>query len=515
MVLPLFLYWETSMSGSKGFKPSGLKPGDYKPHRKVNKDLNKWAGTQWGVVETASTDDPTRGVNLEESIRAIKETQIIEPVDTIIEQPTSEENPEASMSNRIPTDASSFAAIQRMAKSHGIQPVSPSHIANATKTNETVAEPVQSAAPKDNSLDEGYPRQQTELGEALGFRREEPTSFRIPEGAAVQTTRRQPEPVKEEVRPARDFQNIRPPEYSKGPASQVEESKHKATYIVDRAVTDKHIRVGLPSNFVPYTFTDYQLRPFVPRDLSRIYRAMIDADFSTIVDAIDRCGSVDARSFTPGDFKYLMYRQRLDSYPASPFEVPWKSRYGNDNKITVNHSNLNVIQLEITKEEFHERFAEFGLQFPTIRDVELIQANASKLPADEHWLFERVQFIVGSSFEEKMNRLDDGGIPLLELIREFQKHTEHGVEEFLMLRDDNFNLVKAIDYMDQELTRIENQLSNMDKNSQEYRALDMERYELASELKEMDTARTTKQQYLPREEKVVIDMNALQFFPNI
>jgi hypothetical protein len=186
----------------------------------------------------------------------------------------------------------------------------------------------------------------------------------------------------------------------------------------------------LPSKFITYDFDSLNVRRFRPRDLSKLYQSARNEDFTIMIKVVGSTIDQDINVLTIPDFYYLMYWHRLHSYPNSPFEVKWRSKYGSDEIYTITKDNLVVNPIKISPEGYASEVG-LGLRIPTVADLIDIQARKDTKTDDDTWLIDRAQFLQGDSLEEKLNTLDDMGVEFLEHMRGFGEATEHGVEEDL------------------------------------------------------------------------------------
>lgn len=88
----------------------------------------------------------------------------------------------------------------------------------------------------------------------------------------------------------------------------------------------QYLTTGLPSKCLFYGFTDNSIgvRRFNNDDVCKIYDARADKSMRMLVEAVgatlDRFSVWD---LTVGDFWFLMYWHRINSYPKNPFIVNW------------------------------------------------------------------------------------------------------------------------------------------------------------------------------------------------
>lgn len=291
-------------------------------------------------------------------------------------------------------------------------------------------------------------------------------------------------------------------------------------------------RLDLPSNFVPYLFKTISIRRFFPTDLSKIYKANIEGNFTHLVDALDATVDQDIRELTIPDFYFIMYWQRINSYLKSPFTVKWNSRYGNANESRLDNTTLDIVQLEMDESDYSEWLAK-GLAFPTVRDYEILQSE--DLSEDQRWLFERAQYMrmdgeldpeteqpyQGSRWiARKFELLDEAGLAGLEEIRDFAQLIEHGVRESFPGIDKKFDAVKAEQHLRNTVAEIRAAAEQLTGSVNVVAALQFAN-ELETEADEIKAAidlaaeTNTPIAVRPRKEEIPLSIDALHFFPGI
>ena len=77
----------------------------------------------------------------------------------------------------------------------------------------------------------------------------------------------------------------------------------------------------LPSKGLFYEFTALSIRKFHIPELKKVYRARTTSSFRTLVEAIQSTIDRDLFQMTIGDFWYLMYWHRINSYLSAPLEI--------------------------------------------------------------------------------------------------------------------------------------------------------------------------------------------------
>lgn len=90
-----------------------------------------------------------------------------------------------------------------------------------------------------------------------------------------------------------------------------------------REVTPMHEDVFLPSEFVSYAWKDIQVRRFNVQEIRAIVRARTSGSMRHLIRALDATITRPVTDLTVGDFWYLMYWHRLNSYKKTPFTIHW------------------------------------------------------------------------------------------------------------------------------------------------------------------------------------------------
>lgn len=104
---------------------------------------------------------------------------------------------------------------------------------------------------------------------------------------------------------------------------------------------------GLPSNYHYYDFKELRVRPFVWVDVRDLGIARANNNMRYLLEVVGRCISVPLRVLTVGDFIYICYWLRLNSYPKSPVVVTWGCRYCEHENLTKIHTrSVKIIELE-------------------------------------------------------------------------------------------------------------------------------------------------------------------------
>ena len=235
-----------------------------------------------------------------------------------------------------------------------------------------------------------------------------------------------------------DYVGKKEVEESNAKSEQVLETKQDAKFVPNE-VNDKYSNISLPSGFIFYDFDTIRVRKFEIRDLAKMHRVMQNESYKMFKDVIQGCVDVDINKLTSGDFKYICYWLRLNSYPKSPMTVEWRSKYGNENIAQVRKSELQVYAPEITKEQLEQWRAE-GFEMPTIAFSNIFD---QKLDDVDDFLYSNAQFFKGSTWEEKISTMEEylekNGLEALNKVKEFDDLVDHGVKEELTVYDSLFD----------------------------------------------------------------------------
>jgi hypothetical protein len=324
----------------------------------------------------------------------------------------------------------------------------------------------------------------------------------------------QPTPPPETVLTARTDEGTAP--YS----PSLEQQEYRSTP-APGSVGAVGVRMDPPSNYVFYDFKDLHVRRFRVPDLSRIYAAQKNGDISMLGDALGATISVDIRELTAPDFFFTMYWHRLNSYPSSPYTVTWESKYGNVNETTVTMNRedgdtvtgkvmLNITVLSMTVDEKKE-WEKLGITCPRFRDLEILEAEKNE---ETRFLLERSQFLMGRSPKEKMERLLDADLSLLENIREFAKRIPHGVKETVKVRDRKFDPILAVIRTRNNASQIRAAAAKLSGKINITPFLQQASLH-DEEADKIQASIDNNVAYTPDEEEVAVEIKAEAFFPGI
>ena len=249
--------------------------------------------------------------------------------------------------------------------------------------------PVQTARPQQRmSISEGPPTSRPQIQQP-------------PQTARPQATAPQRAVAVESQRPVEQQQN-HVPEPDGGVAVQVATPRSRlplVSQIGHRNVTAAYEDVWLPSEFVSYPWKDLQVRRFNIDEIRAVVRSRTSGNLRHLIRAVDGTLSRPITDLTVGDFWYLMYWHRLNSYKKSPFTIQWvcddddhlKRVGGQDlaegeeplapetlrNLLTVNKSNLKTQSIDKEKyAELHARLLqEYGVHIVPQTLVDFVAAT--------------------------------------------------------------------------------------------------------------------------------------------
>lgn len=335
------------------------------------------------------------------------------------------------------------------------------------------------------------------------------------------------------------------------PTEQPTEDNHKIPIIAPKKLEENEIpkakvtstlgpewiRQELPSRCVPYDFSEVFLRPLSFKMLGKIHAANVSKSYTMLLDALSNCISQDIRDLTPEDLTFIMYWIRDNSYPRSPLKFRYETRYGNEIEFSVKKSSLEIIELEMTKEEYKE-YQKQGLCFPTVRDAELLFGDA--VDPDVRYLLEYAQYIKLTPEElrateedeeledyeaysqKKIDKIEnDLGLDILFVIDNFSTKIKHGVVERAIIRDPKFKPNEAAEYLKNKALEVRERIINIPAitHSSDFDETVAMFLKLAEELEEEAADILNKLENnikpLPKEEVVEVSITATDFFPSI
>lgn len=291
-------------------------------------------------------------------------------------------------------------------------------------------------------------------------------------------------------------------------------------------------RIQFPSNSVAYP-AEYKngikVRAMDIATLALVHEAQQHKSQSALYDAMQHCIEMDIRNLTIPDFYFMIYWLRLTSYPRTPFVLQWTSRYGNSLSTTVTMSTLDIVYLKMTPDEYN-MWKLKGLTFPTMRDQEFIAEGEFTLATK--WMRDYSQYIYlpepaqdpTEYTQQKIARFQEMGVDAMQDISDFASKINHGVVEEIPVKDDRFDLPKAIDFVSAEIESLTNMVENalaLDSTDgasteglSQYIAIGQHIDNRTAELKNMQQALAAGTLYHPEQEVVALQVEDPTFlFP--
>lgn len=211
----------------------------------------------------------------------------------------------------------------------------------------------------------------------------------------------------------------------------------------------------VPSKGSVYPEGVITVRPFTVFEVQKIHRGLEEKAIRYEIDALGACINIDAYNLTLGDFYWLMYWERVNSYKRSPFNVTYRCSARDhvekvvngeleestlENQISYTASELKEVPLdEANANAFAEAFhCEYGLYLDLPRIGDLIEEDEEKVDNGEKW-FNRYAAVInrqryGAKLKERRTFIkkwlrENSDPDILEEFEEWFKIIEHGVQE--------------------------------------------------------------------------------------
>lgn len=289
------------------------------------------------------------------------------------------------------------------------------------------------------------------------------------------------------------------------------ETKQEAKFAPSE-VNDKYQSISLPSGFIFYNFDTIKVRKFEIRDLAKMHKVIQNQSYKMFKEVIQNCVDTDVNKLTSGDFKYICYWLRLNSYPKSPMTVDWTSKYGNRNIAQVRKSELQTFAPEITKEQLKE-WREKGFDIPTLEFSDVFE---QKLNDDDDFLYSNAQFFKGNNWEEKITTmeayLEENGLESLNKVKEFDDLVDHGVKEELTVYDSLFDPINYKKTLEDRITKMKKALSAViDTTSSDAMTLSLMLDTTEKELSELNKKLEAGEDVQAEPETLFLEMDATEF----
>ncbi len=216
----------------------------------------------------------------------------------------------------------------------------------------------------------------------------------------------------------------------------------------------------LPSGFSFYDFENLSARPCTALEVQKMHRSVLEQNIKHQIDAISACLDQSAYRLTLGDFQFLMYWTRLNSFKKHPVNLVFRCNHPThltkvgegklpveslDQKYQVKASQVKERKLDFAAcdeymRNFHEEYALY-LWTPMVSD--LIEGMLPDTTADEDWWNKYAGMLNpmhhGASLAERRAVLlqvcgahDNSDI--VEDMEQWSKLCEHGVEEYVEVK---------------------------------------------------------------------------------
>lgn len=293
---------------------------------------------------------------------------------------------------------------------------------------------------------------------------------------------------------------------------QVLETNQEAKLTTPVEANDKYQSINLPSNFIFYDFDTIKVRKFEIRDLAKMHRVMQNESIPMFKEVIQGCVDKNINLLTAGDFKYICYWLRLNSYPKSPMTVEWRSKYGNESVAQVRKTDLTVLAPEITKEDL-EAYRSKGFEVPTLEFSSIFDGDISD---DDDFLYSNAQFFKGKTWEEKIQNLEnytnENGLESLQDVKQFDDLIDHGVKEELVVYDPKFDPEVYKKTLEEKIQKLQSRMTIVEPGTTEESMigllLDTNEKELAQLVKKLEN----KEVIQADPETIFLEMDAIEFF---
>lgn len=281
-----------------------------------------------------------------------------------------------------------------------------------------------------------------------------------------------------------------------------------------KPVDDKYQSVSLPSGFIFYPFKSISVRKFEIRDLSKMHQAAQTESAKLFKQVIQNCvADVDVNDLVPGDFKYLCYWLRFNSYTKTPITINWRSKYGNDNVQLVYKTDVQPLAPDITEQQYQQWVAE-GFQAPTVKFTDIFaQPN---FPKEDEMLYSNAQYFAGDTWEQKIETMEkfvnENGLEALQKVYQFDSLIECGVQEEVKVTDLKFDPKTYLGRLQDKLTNLKaalNQVDQVDSNTTAVLRLTYETIE--QEYQDLKTKIDNGEEVLAEPESIFLELDATEF----
>lgn len=294
-------------------------------------------------------------------------------------------------------------------------------------------------------------------------------------------------------------------EVHKEPEEEIKPAK-KAPY-AKKQIDDRYQSIYLPSKFAFYDFKALMVRKFEIRDLSKMFNAVQSGSYDAFKDVIQGCIDVDINDLTPGDFKYLCYWLRTNSYTRTPIRIEWTSRYGNKCISEVTKDTITTLEMDATPEQL-KPWLDKGFTAPTMRFASIFQDE--NLSEGDDYMYSNAQYFKGNTWDEKIANmekfLNENGLEALNDVAEWDKLIDHGVEEKFKVFDLNFNPEEYKKKLEEKVKKAKILKNNLDKNDDDYLLVSSTLVALQNELDNLKAKLKKGEEIRPEAEEIFLEM---------
>lgn len=297
---------------------------------------------------------------------------------------------------------------------------------------------------------------------------------------------------------------------------QVITSPSKPAYIKND-VDDRFQSTSLPSGFKFYDFDSIMIRKFEIRDLSKMYQVVTTGSYSLFKQVIQGCINVDVDLLTPGDFKWICYWLRANSYPKTPIHVEWVSKYGNKCVSTVTKDQITTLAMD-TDDRTLEQWKQKGFVAPTLKFTDVFE-NGS-LSEQDQFIYTNAQYFKGDTWEQKINTMEQylnaNGLEGLNDVKQWDSLIEHGVEETLTVTDLNFDPEKYLSLLKEKITKTVGVAKSLtDQQSDDYILVTSTLKALKKEYKQISDKISKGEEVRPEPETIFLEVGPYELLSPI
>lgn len=283
----------------------------------------------------------------------------------------------------------------------------------------------------------------------------------------------------------------------------------------EEPVEEGHQRIGLPSNFIPYSEKSITIRHLTVEEMIDVNSARTIGDTKWFRDIIDNTISMKLRDLIWADYNYILTWHRLFSYTQFPFEVKVTSVYGNECSPKIK-SLFTEKSLKL-EDGFYEKCLARGISIPTLATLEEGEDYSFK-DAREATRWDKARYLKGNSVRSKLNAISKLTVEDLSLIRTLEDALDSsGIFQWASFRDTSIKTTAKArkEYIARLTETIENFDDHQDLIREQLGGLRFmrakERRDLCVEAKE----RLSKGEAEPVLETIHIAIDELTFLPAV